>query len=89
MAPVGIIGAGLMGTACSKRLRQAGFELVAYDVDSAKLAALTRLGTRAAASVRAVAQECESIVICVFSTEQVEQVVEGAGVQGSRSPFPG
>ena len=41
VAPVGIIGAGLMGTACSKRLRQAGFELVAYDVDSAKLAALT------------------------------------------------
>jgi len=35
MAAVGIIGAGLMGTACSKRLRQAGFEVTAYDVDAA------------------------------------------------------
>lgn len=79
MAAVGIVGAGLMGTACSKRLRQAGFEVTAYDVDAAKLAALARLGARAAASIAAIAQACESIVICVFSTEQVEQVLEGAG----------
>lgn len=79
MAAIGVIGAGLMGTACSKRLGQAGFEAVAYDVDAARLAALAQLGARAAASVAAVAQACESIVICVFSTEQVEQVVEGAG----------
>src|SRR5512134_1839259 len=79
MAAVGIVGAGLMGTACSKRLRQAGFEVTAYDVDAAKLATLTRLGARAAASIAAIAQACESIVICVFSTEQVEQVLEGAG----------
>jgi 3-hydroxyisobutyrate dehydrogenase-like beta-hydroxyacid dehydrogenase len=79
MAAVGVIGAGLMGTACSKRLRQAGFEVIAYDVDAARLAALKSLGARAAASVAAVAQACESIVICVFATEQVEQVLEGAG----------
>lgn len=79
MAAVGVIGAGLMGAACSRRLRQAGFDVTAYDVDAAKLAALARLGARAAASIAAVAQECESTVICVFSTEQVEQVLEGAG----------
>jgi 3-hydroxyisobutyrate dehydrogenase-like beta-hydroxyacid dehydrogenase len=79
MTAVGVIGAGLMGTACSKRLRQSGFEVVAYDVDPAKLAALSRDGARAVASIAEVAQACESIVICVFSTEQVEQVVEGAG----------
>jgi 3-hydroxyisobutyrate dehydrogenase-like beta-hydroxyacid dehydrogenase len=79
MTAVGVIGAGLMGTACSKRLRQAGFAVHAYDVDAAKLATLARLGARAAASVAAVTQACESIVICVFSTEQVEQVLEGAG----------
>jgi 3-hydroxyisobutyrate dehydrogenase-like beta-hydroxyacid dehydrogenase len=78
-AAVGIIGAGLMGTACSKRLRQAGFDVVGYDVDAAKLEMLARLGVRAAASVAAVTQACESLVLCVFSTEQVEQVVEGAG----------
>jgi 3-hydroxyisobutyrate dehydrogenase-like beta-hydroxyacid dehydrogenase len=79
MAAVGVIGAGLMGTACSKRLRRAGFEVVAHDVDSAKLAALAQLGARPAPSLAAVAQACEPIVICVFSTEQVEQVLEGAG----------
>ena len=79
MSAAGVIGAGLMGTACSKRLRQAGFEVVAYDVDPAKLAALARLGARAATSIAAVVQACETVVICVFSTEQVEQVVEGAG----------
>jgi 3-hydroxyisobutyrate dehydrogenase-like beta-hydroxyacid dehydrogenase len=79
MAAIGVIGAGLMGTACSKRLLQAGFEAVAFDVDAAKLATLARAGARAAASVAAVAQACDSIVICVFSTDQVEQVLEGAG----------
>jgi putative dehydrogenase len=78
MAAVGIIGAGLMGTACSKRLSQAGFDVVAYDVDAAKRAALARVGARAAASIAEVAHACEPIVICVFSTEQVEQVLEGA-----------
>jgi 3-hydroxyisobutyrate dehydrogenase-like beta-hydroxyacid dehydrogenase len=79
MAAVGVIGAGLMGTACSKRLRQAGFDVVAYDVDAAKLAALAQFGARAATTVSELAQACEPIVICVFSTEQVEQVLEGQG----------
>ena len=35
MATVAVIGAGLMGTACARRLMQAGFEVLAYDVDEA------------------------------------------------------
>jgi 3-hydroxyisobutyrate dehydrogenase-like beta-hydroxyacid dehydrogenase len=35
MATAGVIGAGLMGTACARRLLQAGVEVVAYDVDEA------------------------------------------------------
>lgn len=79
MAAVGVIGMGLMGAACIERLKGAGLEIVAYDVDEAKRAAAAKLGARAAASVAEVASQCEMIVLCVFTTEQVEQVVEGKG----------
>jgi 3-hydroxyisobutyrate dehydrogenase-like beta-hydroxyacid dehydrogenase len=68
-----------MGAACIERLKGAGLEIVAYDVDEAKRAAAAKLGARAAASVAEVASQCEMIVLCVFTTEQVEQVVEGKG----------
>ena len=38
--PVGVVGTGLMGMACAKRLLAAGFEVLGYDVDAAKLAGL-------------------------------------------------
>jgi putative dehydrogenase len=79
VAAVGVIGTGLMGAACIERLKGAGLEIVAYDVDEAKRAAAAKLGARAAASVAEVASQCEMIVLCVFTTEQVEQVVEGKG----------
>lgn len=77
MAAVGVIGTGLMGTACIERLKKAGFEVVAHDVDEAKRAAVAKLGARAAASAGEVARRCEFIVLCVFTTEQVEAVTEG------------
>ncbi len=76
---VGLIGTGLMGTACAKRLMQAGMPVLAYDVDEAKRAAIAALGTRVAGSVAEVAAQCATIVLAVFNTEQVEQVVEGKG----------
>jgi 3-hydroxyisobutyrate dehydrogenase-like beta-hydroxyacid dehydrogenase len=77
MAAVGVIGAGLMGTACTQRLMQAGIEVVAYDVDAAKRAAMEKLGVRSAVSVAEIANQCATLVLCVFNTDQVEQVVEG------------
>lgn len=79
MAAVGVIGAGLMGTACAQRLMQAGNDVVAYDVDESKRAAIVKLGARAAASVAELASQCTTMVVCVFNTGQVEQVVEGKG----------
>jgi 3-hydroxyisobutyrate dehydrogenase-like beta-hydroxyacid dehydrogenase len=79
MTSVGVIGTGLMGAACIERLKKAGFGIVAYDVDEAKRAAAAKLGARAVESVAEVARQCEMIVLCVFTTDQVEQVVEGKG----------
>lgn len=77
MAAAGVIGAGLMGTACARRMIQAGIEVVAYDVDEAKRAAIGKLGARAAGSVAEITRQCATLVLCVFNTDQVEQVVEG------------
>lgn len=76
---IGIVGAGLLGTACAQRLLQAGFEVVACDVEPAKVAALAGLGAKPAASVAEVAKACATLVLAVFNTDQVEEVVAGKG----------
>src|SRR5688500_14551115 len=82
---IGIIGLGLMGTAFAQRLAAAGFGVMGYDVDPAKTACMSELGGAAppeglggtpAASIAALAQACNPILVAVFSTEQVEDVVE-------------
>jgi len=73
---VGLIGTGLMGTACAKRLRGAGFDVLAYDVDAAKLAGLGQYGVPGAGSIQEVARTCRTVVLAVFDTAQVEDVVE-------------
>ncbi len=83
--PVGVIGTGLMGTACAKRLLAAGFDVIGYDVDAAKLAGLAALGGRAARSPSEIAGACDRVVLAVFSTEQVEETIEGPlGLVASR-----
>ena len=77
MARAGVIGAGLMGTACTRRLLAAGFEVLAHDVVGAKLDAIAQLGARPVATLVEMARECQALVVSVFNTDQVEQVVEG------------
>ena len=75
--PVGVIGTGLMGMACAKRLRGAGFEVLGHDSDTGKLRALEALGGRAALSLAELAGACDVVVLAVFDTAQVEDVIEG------------
>ena len=74
---VGLIGAGLMGTACAKRLLAAGFDVLGYDIDAGKLIALGALGGRGAGSIAEIAQACDRVVLAVFNTDQVEETIEG------------
>lgn len=74
--PVGVIGLGLMGEVLAVRLMAAGFSVLGYDVEAAKNEKLESLGGQAAASLAEVAQ-CGTVVLAVFSTDQVEEVVEG------------
>ena len=83
---VGMIGTGLMGNACAKRLLAAGFDVLGYDVDAAKLAAFVDLGGRAARSAAEIAGSCDRALLAVFNTEQVEESIEGpGGLVASRS----
>jgi 3-hydroxyisobutyrate dehydrogenase-like beta-hydroxyacid dehydrogenase len=73
---VGVIGVGLLGRALAHRLAGAGFGVVGFDVDPAKTATLAELGGRPAASLAELGVACDPIVLAVFTTDQVEDVVE-------------
>jgi 3-hydroxyisobutyrate dehydrogenase-like beta-hydroxyacid dehydrogenase len=81
---VGLIGLGLMGEVLADRLVAAGFGVLGYDIDPAKNARLVARGGRAAGSPPEVATACDRIVLAVFSTDQVEAVVERSLVPSAR-----
>ena len=76
-APVGLVGLGLMGEVYAHRLAAAGFDVLGFDLDAAKNARVTEIGARAG-SLADVARCCDPIVLAVFNTDQVEDVVERA-----------
>ena len=75
--PVGVIGVGLMGEVYARRLVAAGFTVIGFDVDPAKNARLAQIGARAG-TLADIAHDCDPIVLAVFNTDQVEDVVEHA-----------
>lgn len=76
---VGLIGIGLMGTALARRLIDAGFSVIGYDVAQGRCDELRRMGGEAVTSVAAVARRCEVVLIAVMTVAQVEEAVEGPG----------
>ena len=77
-APVGLIGLGLMGTALSRRLLGAGLVVRGFDIDATKRKQFVALGGEDTGSIAAIAATCPIVALAVFTTEQVEQVVEGS-----------
>jgi 3-hydroxyisobutyrate dehydrogenase-like beta-hydroxyacid dehydrogenase len=75
--PIGVIGLGLMGEALVRRLVATSFAVIGFDADAAKTHRIAALGGKPAASIAELAQATSVIVLAVFDTEQVEQVVEG------------
>lgn len=75
-APVAIIGLGLMGEVYARRLIDAQIPVTGFDVDPARRVRLAEIGGRPASSIGELAKPARCIIIAVFSTEQVEDVVE-------------
>jgi 3-hydroxyisobutyrate dehydrogenase-like beta-hydroxyacid dehydrogenase len=74
-APVGLVGIGLMGEVYARRLQAAGFSIIGFDINAEKSARLDGIGGRSG-SLAEIAEKCKPIVIAVFNTDQVEDVVE-------------
>jgi 3-hydroxyisobutyrate dehydrogenase-like beta-hydroxyacid dehydrogenase len=73
---IGIAGLGLLGSALAHRLIQAGYSPKGYDIDPDKIAALAKAGG-IAATLDEVAH-CDVVMLAVFDTSQVEDVVTNA-----------
>jgi len=76
---IGIVGLGLVGTALAQRLLAAGFQVTGFDLREEARAALTAQGGHAAGSVAEVAAAASCMVLAVFNTDDVLEVVEGPG----------
>ncbi len=78
-APVALIGAGAMGGAIGARLCRMGTPLTVFDLDPAKVAALTALGARAAASAAAAAEGARAVILSLNAPRIVRAAVFGPG----------
>jgi 3-hydroxyisobutyrate dehydrogenase-like beta-hydroxyacid dehydrogenase len=74
---IGFIGVGKMGGPMSRRLLDAGYEVIAYDTDAAMLGAAVRAGARAAAGPKAVADEADIVLASLPSPAVLEAVALG------------
>jgi 3-hydroxyisobutyrate dehydrogenase-like beta-hydroxyacid dehydrogenase len=75
-APVAIVGLGLMGEVYAQRLLDAKIPVTGYDIDAARRSRLALIGGKPVESIAALAKSARCIIIAVFNTEQVEDVVE-------------
>jgi len=77
--PVGLIGAGLLGSAIAERLLGAGYEINGFDTAEAARAQLMRLGATAM-SPEEIAGRCRRVVLCL------PEAAASAGVIGAIRP---
>jgi 3-hydroxyisobutyrate dehydrogenase len=76
---IGFIGVGMMGTPMVRRLVEAGYKLVAYDIDPAAMKRAEEMGAETAASPREVAERCNPVITILPKSSDVEEVVLGPG----------
>jgi 2-hydroxy-3-oxopropionate reductase len=77
MAKVGFIGLGIMGKPMVKNLLKAGHEVVVYDVVPAGVQEAVAAGAKAAASSKAVAEQCALIITMVPNSPHVKAAILG------------
>jgi len=74
--PVGFVGVGNMGGRMTRRLIEAGHDVLAVDADPARAAAC---GARPAASLAALSGECDVIMLSLPDSAVIEEVIRGPG----------
>ena len=77
---IGLVGLGLVGTALARRLAAAGCQLLGFDLSDEACAVWQQAGLgERASSVAEIGQRCAAVVLAVFDTVGVLEVVEGPG----------
>lgn len=76
LAPAGMVGVGNMGGRMTRRMVEAGHEVLAVDADPARVPAC---GARAAASLADLAARCDVIMMSLPDSSIIETVVGGPG----------
>ncbi len=74
---IGFIGLGIMGKPMVANLVKAGHELVVFDVVKENVDLAVKGGARAAASSKAVAEECATLITMLPNSPHVKAVVAG------------
>jgi len=82
---VGLIGLGIMGSAMSRNLIAAGFEVNGYDIAPAAESAFQALGGRVATSVAQVAAQAEIVITSLPSVTALRQVVDALSTAPGRT----
>ena len=75
-SPVAVIGLGLMGEVYVRRLLDARIPVIGYDIDPSKRDRLDAIGGGSVESIAELAKPARCIIIAVFSTDEVEDVIE-------------
>ena len=76
---IGIIGLGLVGQALAARLRAAGLRTLGYDRSPEALARFAQAGGEPVDSLAALGAQVRTVLLAVFDTQGVLEVVEGEG----------
>jgi 3-hydroxyisobutyrate dehydrogenase-like beta-hydroxyacid dehydrogenase len=74
---VGLVGLGLVGRALARRLASAGRTTIGFDRSAQACVEFAQGGGRVAASLAELGMHCEHVVLAVFDTAGVLEVVEG------------
>jgi 2-hydroxy-3-oxopropionate reductase len=76
---ISIIGAGLMGSAIATRLFECRHKVTVFDIDAAKLAALTKLGTKPARSIHEATANSDFVILSLNHADIVRKAVFADG----------
>ena len=74
----GLIGIGLAGIAIAETLIKAGYSLYGYDIRKERMDLFAGLGGNAASSIIDLAADCPRILLSLFDTENVKEVIFGS-----------
>ncbi len=76
MKAVGVVGLGLLGSALSRRLLAAGFDVIGYDINPDRCVQLDEAGGRSAASAAGVAQSADRVILALLTSEIAGTVLD-------------